>query len=301
MAIDNSALAIPRAGPGNFQASEGLSDKAAGWYLLLACAVFLAPCIASLLEGSWTTEAGALGPLVLAAGLATLWSRFRESRALSAPGNPAVTAALLLPAVLIYFAARAINMSAALCAAGWLAMVAVLYCVHGGRVVRACWFPLLFLLIVIPLPYALTVEATAVLRNLLAQGATTLAAWLGLEVAVNGYAVYVDQYELSIESACAGLSSTVSLLAVGLLYAYWVRQAGWRRMAIIAAAAFPVALAANLVRIVLLLAAVHFGGSGLLATPFHPLSGFLSFSLALAMLLVIDRLALFAGRQWIKQ
>lgn len=296
MASHNYAVAGP-AVTGSASAEKGVginagvADKLASAYLLLACLAFLVPCVSSLLEGSWTTEAGALGPLVLAAGLATLWSRFRESRADSQPGNAGLSLALLVPAVLVYLAASAITMSAALCAAGWLAMVAVLYAAHGPRVVRACWFPLLFLLIVIPLPYALTVEATAILRNLLAGGATSLAAWLGLQVAVDGYAVYVDQYELSIESACAGLSSTISLLAVGLLYAYWVREAGWRRIALIAVSAFPVAVAANLVRIVILLAAVHFGGAKVLATPLHPLSGFLSFTLALAMLLAIDRFA----------
>jgi exosortase len=265
-------------------------------YLGVASLVFLAPCIESLLEGSWTTEAGALGPLVLAAGLGTLWSRYRECRQSASPGNGGIAAALLVPAALGYLAARAINMSALLCAAGWLALVAVFYAVAGREVVRRCWFPLLFLLIVIPLPYALTVEATAVLRNVLADGATRVAAALGLEVAVNGYAVYVDQYELSIESACAGLSSTVSLLAVGLLYAYWVREAGWKRMALIALAAFPVALLANLLRIVLLLGAVHWGGASVLATPLHPISGFVSFALALAMLLLVDGGAGLAGR-----
>lgn len=259
--------------------------------LWLGSLAVLAPCVATLAEGSWTTEAGALGPIVLAAGAATLWSRFRECRALSVPGSLAVAFLLLIPGAAGYLVGRAINMAVLLSASTWLVLLAVFYLRHGSTVVRRCWFPLAFLLIVIPLPHTLTVEATAELRNLLAGWATGIASAFGLEVAVNGYAVYIDQYELSIESACAGLSSTVSLLAVGMLYAYWVRAAGWRRMAVIALAAFPVALAANLVRILLLLLLVHWGGAKVLATPLHPISGFLSFSLALLMLLLIDQTA----------
>lgn len=270
--------------------------RASSVFLAIAGAAFLLPCLQSLAQGSWTTEAGALGPLVLACGAGTLWLQLRDSRHLIAPAKPLLPVVLLALAGLAYIMASAINMSTALCAAGWLAMVAVLLGCCGGAVVRQCWFPLAFLLIVIPLPYTLTIEATAALRNGLATAATGIAINLGLEAAVNGYAVYIDGYELAIESACAGLSSTVSLIAVGMLYAYWIRAAGWRRMLLIASLALPVAIVANLGRILLLMLLVHWGGMRVLAGPLHPVSGFLSFALALGLLLLIDRIAMQAQR-----
>lgn len=267
--------------------------------LLLAAGVvaWSAPPLLALAQVSWTTEAGALGPLVLATGLWMLVREIRRAAPVAGPGNLAITLALLVPAALVYVAALAIMMVPALCVAAWAGLIALLYGLTGRAATRACWFPLLYLLLLVPLPYAISATLTAELRGWLSVHAVSIASLLGLEVAVDGNAVFVDQYELAVEAACAGLSSTVSLLSVGLLYGYALRGSGMRRVAVVVVAAIPIAILANLLRILLLLVAVHLGGAGVLATPIHPLSGFASFALAFATLAALDH-GIVALRRW---
>lgn len=267
--------------------------------LLLAAGVvaWVTPPLVALAQVNWTTEAGALGPLVLATGLWMLAREIRRAAPMAEPGSLAITLALLVPAALIYVAALAITMVPALCIAAWVGVIALLYGLTGRAATRACWFPLLYLLLLVPLPYAISATLTAALRGWLSVHAVSLAALLGLEVAVDGNAVFVDQYELAVEAACAGLSSTISLLSVGLLYGYVLRGSGVRRVAVAIVAAIPIAILANLLRILLLLVAVHVGGADVLATPIHPLSGFVSFALAFAILAAIDH-GIVALRRW---
>lgn len=267
--------------------------------LLLAAGViaWTAPPLLALAQVNWTTEAGALGPLVLATGLWMLAREVRRAVPVAEPGHLGLTLALLAPAALVYVAALAITMVPALCLAAWAGLIALLYGLTGRAATRACWFPLLYLLLLVPLPYAISATLTAGLRGWLSVHAVSLASLLGLEVAVDGNAVFVDQYELAVEAACAGLGSTVSLLSVGLLYGYVLRGSGVRRAAVAIVAAIPIAILANLLRILLLLVAVHLGGAEVLATPIHPLSGFVSFTLAFATLAALDH-GVVALRRW---
>ena len=243
----------------------------------------------ALARTSWTTEAGALGPLLLATGLWMLAREIRRAAPVARPGDLRLALVLLAAAALVYVAALAITMVPILCLAAWVGPIAVLYGLAGWPKTRACWFPLLYLLLLVPLPYSFSMAATGALRGWLSVHAVSIASLLGLDVAVDGSAVFVDQYQLAVEAACAGLNSTISLLSVGLLYAYALRGAGIWRVGLIIVAAVPIAILANLLRILILLLAVHLGGSSVLETPIHPLSGFLSFALAFAVLAALDQ------------
>lgn len=274
------------------RAGREAGGRAGAVVLAAGLAAWIAPPLLALARTSWSTEAGALGPLVLATGAWMLIREMRRSRELRpGPGGWLPTLALLALAVLLYVPALAIGMATLLCMAAWVGLIAVLYGLGGGALLRGCWFPLAYLLLLVPLPFGATLAITTALRGWQAVHAVSLASLLGMEVAVDGNAVFVDQYRLAVEAACAGLGSTVSLLSVGMLYAYLLRGAGVARIALVIAAAIPIAMVANLLRILLLLVAVHLAGSDVLATPIHPLSGFVSFTLAFALLAGLDRAA----------
>jgi exosortase len=268
----------------------GIAGSGAGRFVLaVGLAGWVALPLLALARTSWTTEAGALGPLILATGIWMLARELRRAAPAARPGDLPIALALLVPTVLAYVAAQAIMMVTLLSLAAWAGLVIVLYGLTGVRATRMCWFPLLYLLLLVPLPYGISVTATAALRGWLSIHAVSLASLFGMEVAVDGNSVFVDQYQLAVEAACAGLNSTISLLSVGLLYAYGLRGAGIVRVGLVVAAAVPIAILCNLLRILVLLVAVHAGGSGVLATPIHPISGFVSFALAFAILALCDR------------
>src|SRR3546814_3578785 len=45
---------------------------------------------------------------------------------------------------------------------------------------------------------------------------------------LSGVDIYIDQYELRMADACAGLNSLFSLVAIGMFYIYLRHRADWR-------------------------------------------------------------------------
>ena len=254
----------------------------------------------SLAQQTWQTEAGSLAPLVLMLGLWSLFECRRRNLDLIAAGavGPAIT---VICAVLpIYVIASAIDMVAVLAICVWVGGSAAYYHFNGGAITRACAFPLAFLGLAIPLPYSLSMSANLFLRNFVADSASTLGQMLSLETAVDSHFIFIGQYQLSIDNACAGASSTMSLVAVGLLFAHWFQEANWKGYLFAFAISVPIALTANVMRIIALLLMVQILGPGLLDTALHPLSGVLSFGFALGIFGIVQRMIAIARQRHAK-
>lgn len=261
------------------------------WLLVIAAAlVWAAPMFALLAQTAWQTEAGSVGPLTLILGLAILWHELRALQNHYAKGHDVIFAGGMLAGLVVYAFAIAVSFTTLAVTAAWIVLVAAVYWLYGWDVLRRLWFSLLYLLLVLPLPYSLTYSAGAWLGTALAQYVCWFLQLAQFEAAYRGNMLYVDQYELSVELACAGLSSTISLVAVSVLYARWMHKDNPIRIAALLAFAFPIAFGANLMRVAMLALAVHWFGTGVLGSFFHPMSGFISFVVALLLSLGVDRL-----------
>lgn len=251
--------------------------------------MLLLPTVAALGRQTWRSEAGSLSPLILLFGMWTLWRMARDSGVQSVPGAPPVWAAVLALSLPVYIVAIVIDSITMIALMAWAISVTVLYAVAGWAMVRACRVPLIFLAMVVPLPYALSAHLNALLRGWLSEWSVAISRWLGIDAALEEGNIIVNQYLLSVEAACAGVNSTISLVAIGFLFAFWVYRSHFFGIVLISALAIPIALAANLLRVLGLIALVDLSGPAPLGGFIHPLSGIVSFILALAMLVAVAR------------
>jgi exosortase len=115
----------------------------------------------------------------------------------------------------------------------------------------------------------------------------------GYPIARAGVTLTMGQYQLLVADACAGLNSMFSLSALGLLYLYLMHRTSWLHNTFILVSLLPIALCANIARVIILvLVTYHFGdaaGQGLV----HDFSGLVLFVIALIGILVLD--AILAG------
>jgi exosortase len=167
----------------------------------------------------------------------------------------------------------------------------------GPAVTRALWFPLAYLLYMIPLPKISIIYITFWLKLLVASLATDIVDASGVPVLLDGAYLTLPNGVVEIENACSGLRSLIALTALGAVYAYLTPLSTPRKW-ILFVASVPLAVAANLVRVVaMVLVSYYFGSRGRAFEWTDFTTGLLVFAIAfLGLYLVSKVLRLWNGR-----
>jgi exosortase B len=260
------------------------------WLVLAGLLAMLLPTLFSLARGPWSLESGVHGPIVVATGGWLIYRRMAEIRALKVPGKPWITATGLALGAPAYVFGRAFDFISIEVAALLLVFVAVAHAYFGMRVLRLLWFPVLYLAFVIPVPGWALDAVTLPLKMLVSQVVTDVLGALGYPVARDGVTIYVASYQLLVEDACAGLNSLISLSAIGLFYVYMMRGSNVRYSLLLLALVIPIAIAANMVRVALLVLITFYFGSAAAQGYLHNFAGIVTFVSALLLIFLVDKL-----------
>ena len=245
------------------------------------------PVFYEFANGLWQSDDHAHGPIILAV---IVWLFWRQREAFLTPTQPARAPgiALLVLGLLLYVVGRSQDIT--IFEAGALApiLAGALLAMRGWTGLRAFWFPILFVVFLVPLPGIFVDALTGPLKREVSEIAEQLLYTAGYPVARNGVMLTVGQYQLLVADACSGLNSMFSLSALGLLYLYIMRHKSWLHNGLMIAAILPIAFTANIVRVLsLVLVTYHFGdeaGQGFL----HGAAGIVLLLVALTFLLILD-------------
>lgn len=260
-------------------------------FLALAILAFAVPGLLGLTRQVWTTEQGAQGPIILGTGL---WLLVREAYPLlrgrtdQARGRTPIVVAWLALSFVAYILAGMIGIVWLLWASTYSVMVAIFYAYVGLDVLKKLWFPLFYLMFLIPPPYGVMLALTRALKLWISATAVEVMAALGFQVALSGTTLYIDQYELLVAAACSGMNSLVSLLAIGLFYIFLRHRSDWRYSLLLAAMVIPIAILANLIRVILLLLITKYLGNEVAQGMLHEAAGLTMFVAALLLLILVD-------------
>ena len=258
--------------------------------LVLALVLTVLPTLYAMATQSWNTESGVHGPLVLATAVWLVWRNWDEILAEARPGNLWIAVPILILMAAFYAFGRAFNFLIIEVGALLVALVALAYAFVGHRVLMKMWFPVVYLLFLIPLPGWLMDSITQPLKILVSDITTWLLSALGYPITQVGVTIYIAQYQLLVEDACAGLNSLISLTAVGLFYIYLMHNASWRYSLLLLALLLPTAIAANVVRVVILVLLTYYAGNEVAQGYLHDFAGIVTFVSALLLIFGIDKL-----------
>ncbi len=186
------------------------------------------------------------GPLVPLVSAALLWTRRSSLRLGSGRTTLAAAALLASGAILLVGTRLRFEMLGALALVGTL--LALASALGGGALLRACAFPILYLLFAVPLPLFFVQALSLPLQRLSSAAAGTLLQWLGADCVRNGVHLQFPGFALTIADACSGLRSLVTVLALAALFA-GVLPASRSRRLLLVCAAVPLAIVANVLRI----------------------------------------------------
>ena len=261
--------------------------------LLLLALGFLAlyaGTYAELARTNWTFEELNYGPLILAV---SLWLFYREREVLAQlTPRPALRTGYGLLAFGLLLYAAGVSQSIMLFEVGsQIAVIAAVLLIYKGwPAIRLLWVPLLLMVFLVPLPDLVVALVTGPLKIAVSAVATHLLHAAGYPVARSGVVMTVGQYQLLVADACAGLSSILTLEAVGIVYMKLVGHVSVLRNTILALLLVPVAFVANVVRVIILVLVTYYLGDAAGQGFVHSLAGLVLIGVATVLMIAIDSL-----------
>ena len=264
------------------------------WPILLGMLVLYVPTFYDLSNGLWATEEQAHGPIILALSIwliHRLWARMIEK----SEGEPvSVTGwAVFVIALVFYIIGRSQQIMLFEMGSFIWMLAAILLLKRGTSALKVVWFPLFFMLFMIPLPGTVVIVLTMPMKMAVSYVTEHILYWANYPIARNGVTLQIGQYQLLVADACAGLQTLLTLESLGLFYLNVVRHTSIFRNVALAILIVPISFTANVIRVITLtLITYYFGdeaGQGFL----HQFAGIVLFLSALMLILSIDLLLQF--------
>ena len=226
----------------------------------------------------WSNEHGIFVPFAMA------WLARNALRGDHGPAEASAWGFLPLAAGLALAAADANAQSHYLAALGLvIALPGISLLVLGARRTRALRVPLLIGILLVPIPY--TVGTPLALRSLTTSGVLPLLHLLGFTALREGTLLILPRQSFLVADACSGVATLYASVASAMVLAA-LTHSRWRRIALILCAP-ALAIAANVVRVTLLVLLAHLFGTDMLDTAIHEASGVATFGIVLIILLAI--------------
>jgi exosortase len=165
----------------------------------------------------------------------------------------------------------------------------------GWKMLRAVAFPLVFLVLMIPLPALIYNQVTFPLQLLASRLASNSLELFGIPVLREGNVLVLPNYSLEVVEACSGIRSLMSLIALAVAYGYFVEKRLGARITLVVLM-LPIAVASNALRVVGAGVVTYFWGPQYAEGFFHFFQGWLIFVSAVACMLFVHWLLSRLGR-----
>lgn len=268
------------------------------WPIVLGLLAMYGPTYYHLATTLWTQEDQVHGPLIVMVVIYLVWM---QRGSLLSPDvvkpMPVLGSVVLGFGLLAYVLGRSQDILILDIGSQIPVFAGILLITRGVAALRALWFPLFFILFMIPLPGALVSAVTMPMKMAVSYVSENVLFWAGYPIARSGVVLHIGQYQLLVADACAGLHTLISLEALGLLYLNIVRHDSLVRNVTLALLIVPISFTANVIRVmVLTLVTYHFGdevGQGFV----HGFAGMLLFIVALVLIIGVDGVL----HYWIKK
>ena len=224
--------------------------------------------------------------------LAAYFAWERRDRVRSTPSAPA------LVGVAIVALGLAMLLAGELGAERFLTRISLLVVLAGGVVflrgwgtMRVLWYPLAFLVLMIPVPAIIFNQVALPLQLLASNAGQAGLEAAGVPVLREGNVIVLANTSLEVAEACSGIRSLISLLTLGIVYGHFTDPRTGVRL-LMALLTIPVAVLTNGATVAGTGIAAHYYGADTAEGFFHTFSGWIVFLVAFALLLALGRLLL---------
>jgi exosortase B len=267
------------------------------WPVLFGVLVLFAPTFFDLFNGLWSTTEQAHGPIIL---LLSIWLIYRQWPDIMEKSAGRYAGAMgwvvLVVALLLYIIGRSQQIVLFELLSFILILAAVLLIKRGSGALKVMWFPLFFMLFMIPLPGTVVATLTMPMKMAVSYVTANILFWAHYPVARSGVILQIGQYQLLVADACAGLQTLLTLESLGLFYLNVVRHTSVFRNVLLAILIVPISFTANVIRVITLTLITYYLGDEAGQGFLHGFAGMVLFLSALILILGVDALLQFIVR-----
>jgi len=170
-----------------------------------------------------------------------------------------------------------------------IVLIGLILFFYGFAIFRKILFPVLFLVFMIPVPLAIITNISFKMKIFAAKIATTVLNNSGIPAVREGSVIRMRHAQVIVDDVCSGLRSLISLMALGSIFAYWMKSTMTKR-GILFLTTVPIAIITNVFRVIFLSSVAEIWGVQYAAGILHDVSGFLVFALAFVLLYIMGRI-----------
>jgi exosortase len=194
---------------------------------------------------------------------------------------------ILIPSLLLYMLDTGINTQLLSSFAMFSSLIGLSLLFLGVVKTKIILFPLLTMLLTLPIPLVFTETMHLMLRHIATKSVAFILSQMGIPVFTSGTLLEIEGGTLMVADACSGFATLYAALTIAILTAYFCTSTKRRLILLLIAA--PLAIGVNIIRVLVLALLVNYYGLNILATSAHELSGLLTFMVALPILFIIGK------------
>jgi len=160
---------------------------------------------------------------------------------------------------------------------------------YGSKMLKEVFFPISFLVFMVPLPMVVITNLSFRLKIFAAKIAVIALNNMRLYCVQHGSTIVMQHAYVVVDDVCSGLRSLITLMALGSLFAYWMKSS-FIKKSILFASTIPIAVITNVMRIIFLAFVSEIWGTRYAVGAIHETSGFIVFFGAFCLLYVVQKL-----------
>lgn len=157
---------------------------------------------------------------------------------------------------------------------------------YGWNHLRILIFPIAFLILMIPIPAIIFNQIAFPLQLFASRFGETVLQIFQVPALREGNVIILANTSLEVAEACSGIRSLISLLALAIIYGYFIDPRIAVRLVLVAGA-IPIAIVANGIRVAGTGIVAHFYGAQASQGFFHGFSGWIIFLVAFIMMFIL--------------
>lgn len=258
------------------------------WPVFLGMLLLYLPTFYDLFNGLWATEEQMHGPIILALAIWLMYKKLPLLKENRSNFSSTIGYLILVIGLLLYIIGRSQQIIQFETGSFIWLLAALLLITRGRNALMVMWFPLFFLLFMIPLPGTIVILFTMPMKIAVSYVTENILFVLGYPIARSGVILQIGQFQLLVADACAGLQTLLTLEALGLYYLNIIQHTSVFRNVMLAILIVPISFIANVMRVLTLTLVTYYFGESAGQGFLHQFAGIALFLSALILILSID-------------